>query len=943
MATATYERNGSANGDEIHAIALRYLTAGFNVIPIRADGSKAPDISEWKRFQKIRVKENCLKGWFRQGYAGGVAIVGGPPSGNLVILDFEFTDYWEEFVALVEAERPGLVGRLPLVMTPGKDEGRGRHLYFRTKGETPRSTKLAKMTAEEAEKRTGDKGAVTAIEIKGAGGYVLAPGCPPACHKTGRIYEPIAGPPITETPALEPEEVETLLDCARALNRVQAVAEAKAEAARKAERRTKLAPSAPGDRPGDLFNRQASWEDVLGAFGWKVDCTRGDVTYWTRPGKTKGISASTGHCSSSQSGNLLYVFSSNAEPFEAEKTYSKFTAFALLNHGGDFCKAARDLREAGYRPERSRPQGLNPNQAEEQRLAQQEADGEFLATLLDQLDSSLALALRLALENVPTLARLKLTDPSRYELVLLEFREAGASVRDMQGLERPVSQAVKGVKQEAKQQQRAEAAKRREQSSHQMVISLANYFENEETNEEGQTALVRIGYPLPCIGQHLEQIVPGWPKRIDSMLFVEAAEYRPLFLDSASALFAWIANRLPTGGNRNHLIWGKGDDMATEIQFHAWLSQNVERYNDLERFPHEPLLSGHYYMHPPTAGGDGIRFQQLLRFFCPASDLDADLVKAFFLTLFWGGRPGSRPAFLFTGKADDPKGGRGIGKSTIPHMGAHLAGGYISLSTGDKFTDLITRILSQDAAGKRIVLLDNLKSLRLSWAELEALVTTTEVSGRRLYYGEGSRPNHFVLCLTVNGASVSKDLAQRCVPVELTRPEYSATWQQDVEDFIDEHRWAIIGDILAELRREPLQLGEHSRWGLWESQVLCRASPEPAEVLRVIEERRKEADDDDAEADLVREKFCQELRERKHDPETDVVFIPSQIAAEFTNYALGERRPVNKACSYLNTLSIAELRKGEMNQKRGFRWTGVNSPAGEPAVMIKNNLASFAS
>src|SRR5262249_51329790 len=42
------------------------------------------------------------------------------------------------------------------------------------------------------------------------------------------------------------------------------------------------------------------------------------------------------------------VFSTNAEPFEAERSYSKFEAYALLRHGGDFKGAARELRRQGY-------------------------------------------------------------------------------------------------------------------------------------------------------------------------------------------------------------------------------------------------------------------------------------------------------------------------------------------------------------------------------------------------------------------------------------------------------------------------------------------------------------------------------------------------------------------------------------------------------------------
>lgn len=109
------------------------------------------------------------------------------------------------------------------------------------------------------------------------------------------------------------------------------------------------APSdAKGDRPGDDFNRRARWEDVLAPHGWTVDHTAGDVTYWTRPGKARHTSATTGKCKTEGGGDLLYVFSTNAHPLEADTAYSKFAALALLSHGGDFARAAAELKRQNY-------------------------------------------------------------------------------------------------------------------------------------------------------------------------------------------------------------------------------------------------------------------------------------------------------------------------------------------------------------------------------------------------------------------------------------------------------------------------------------------------------------------------------------------------------------------------------------------------------------------
>ena len=78
---------------------------------------------------------------------------------------------------------------------------------------------------------------------------------------------------------------------------------------------------------------------------------------------------------------------------------------------------------------------------------------------------------------------------------------------------------------------------------------------------------------------------------------------------------------------------------------------------------------------------------------------------------------------------------------------------------------IVKRLLSPQGRGKRVVLLDNVKSHRFSWAELEAFITSPVISGHEMYRGEGQRPNTTTVAITVNGASLSKDLAQRAIVV----------------------------------------------------------------------------------------------------------------------------------------------------------------------------------
>ena len=67
------------------------------------------------------------------------------------------------------------------------------------------------------------------------------------------------------------------------------------------------------------------------------------MRHWTRPGKDSGTSATTGYGPDDSGRDLLYVFTTAAPPFDPGRAYSKFSAFALLEHGGNFRAAARTL------------------------------------------------------------------------------------------------------------------------------------------------------------------------------------------------------------------------------------------------------------------------------------------------------------------------------------------------------------------------------------------------------------------------------------------------------------------------------------------------------------------------------------------------------------------------------------------------------------------------
>lgn len=99
-----------------------------------------------------------------------------------------------------------------------------------------------------------------------------------------------------------------------------------------------------GKAPWTAFDESTNILDMMEQYGWRVIGARGDYVRLNRPGakNSRGVDASV-----IQPTNLFYPFTSS-EQFEPNKAYSPSSVFAIMEHGGDFSAAARDLYYKGY-------------------------------------------------------------------------------------------------------------------------------------------------------------------------------------------------------------------------------------------------------------------------------------------------------------------------------------------------------------------------------------------------------------------------------------------------------------------------------------------------------------------------------------------------------------------------------------------------------------------
>jgi Bifunctional DNA primase/polymerase, N-terminal len=316
------------NGLTVYPASLVACAAGMSVVPIRPDGSKRP-ACRWRIYQQRRAKLFELTRWFR-GTSQGLALITGAISGGLEALDFDTRESYQAWSERVqEAELATLHTRLTegyLEATP-----HGIHLLYRCPRLIEGNQKLAKVPVE------GPQRWQTLIETRGEGGLVVvAPSCG-GVHPSGKPYVLLQGG-IATIATITPAERQALLAVARSFDVGPPPPVFRQEPGGWSAR-ARQGNRIESARPGDRYNQETSWEEVLVPHGWRLLYTHDGEGYWQRPGKDgPGISATTNY----QGSDRLYVFSTSTV-FEAGRAYSKFAAYTFLEHQGDFSAAARSL------------------------------------------------------------------------------------------------------------------------------------------------------------------------------------------------------------------------------------------------------------------------------------------------------------------------------------------------------------------------------------------------------------------------------------------------------------------------------------------------------------------------------------------------------------------------------------------------------------------------
>ena len=316
-------------------MADRYLRNGISVIHLKADGSKSPDLSNWKKYQKRLATKDELQRFFplsdkKGNYEPkGVAAICGLVSGGLEVIDFDLYEYYLQFRKLIH---PTLFKKLTIVRTP-----RGAHVVYRC-DTVSGNLKIAM-------KDLGDYKTRVIAETRGEGGYVATAGSHADTHETKRLYRIIEGPPLWKVNKITESERLAIFQIARSFDETGILERARLKAKRKF---FNFAKPIPGVEPEIAkFNVQASWVDLLEPYGWMMTI-EGDDDFWTRPGKSRESGHSARVVTTTDGTDVLIVFSSNAGDILQSDTslplkLNKFEVYKRLKFGGNRTLAYNSL------------------------------------------------------------------------------------------------------------------------------------------------------------------------------------------------------------------------------------------------------------------------------------------------------------------------------------------------------------------------------------------------------------------------------------------------------------------------------------------------------------------------------------------------------------------------------------------------------------------------
>ena len=295
-------------------------------------GGKAP-IGYWRDFiDGPQTKQDIKKLYeyaIKKDSNAGLAII---CSENLEIIDIDSKYFLERhsvsliFDAIIEAIGVDVFDSMVMVETVSG----GYHLFYRSENSTV-NQKLASRYTTEAERAIDSNDRVKVLlETRSKGGIILAaPTVGYTLDNPSKDYSTI--------PTLTDHQRNAVIAVCRSFDEIE-------ESYTQTKEPIAVEIAGTGKTTIEAFNENHTPIEFLEAHGWQFKYERGKNRHYVRAGKTLREGIGAGY---SIELNLIRVFTSSTQ-FECNKSYNAFQTYAILEHGGDYSKACKELYHAGY-------------------------------------------------------------------------------------------------------------------------------------------------------------------------------------------------------------------------------------------------------------------------------------------------------------------------------------------------------------------------------------------------------------------------------------------------------------------------------------------------------------------------------------------------------------------------------------------------------------------
>ncbi len=311
--------------------ALRCRKLGISTVSV---GDQKFPVAEWKQFQEAIPTDEEIAAQYSHYNARGIAVVCGPVSGNLEVIDVDCKNdldgnLMRRFYQMIQRAMPALAASLVIART----RSGGYHLFYRCPV-TERNQPLAKRPSTEAELHENPRRKFRVlIETRAKGGI--------ACIAPTEGYYFIRGD-LSMIPHITPSQRNLILAAARSLNQIKEE-ENKKEVIKRRHLSRRVNPDYALD-PFDDYNQRGDVIGLLQKHGWKkLDSRKPGKTEFLRPGFTdKHSSGNFNHAM-----NLFSVFTTSTD-FEPETGYKPADVFIMLECNNNESEGERKLLELGY-------------------------------------------------------------------------------------------------------------------------------------------------------------------------------------------------------------------------------------------------------------------------------------------------------------------------------------------------------------------------------------------------------------------------------------------------------------------------------------------------------------------------------------------------------------------------------------------------------------------